>query len=282
MLLVADSGSTKAHWIAENKQRYETIGLNPLVQTSDFMLAELYKNEQLSAVRNAIAEIYYYGTSCSSDERKAIVYEALSAFFPNAAIHVGHDMEASAFATYVGRPTISCILGTGSNSCLFDGVVYSEVVPSLAYILGDEGSGCYFGKKILADFLYHKLPEATMRLLAEKYQLTKEVIFDNVYKKPYPNVYMASFAKILDESPDKDYMNQIKKQGIRDFFDIHVCCYPNYQQYPVSFVGSIAFYLQDTIREVAAEYGCEVGVIIKEPIERLFELHIKLKIEREK
>ena len=274
MLLVADSGSTKAHWIAQNNKRYETIGLNPLFHSSEFILEELNRNIELKAAKNGITEIFYYGTSCSSNERKAIVHNALAAFFTSVKhIHVGHDMEASAFATYVGRPTISCILGTGSNSCLFDGKIYSEVVPSLGYILGDEGSGAAFGKNILIDFLYHKSPKATEKLLAEKYELTKEKIFDAVYKKPNANVFLASFAKVLDESEDKNYMNDLKKQGIRAFFEAHVLCYPNYKNYPVSFVGSIAFYLQETIREVAKEYGLEIGVIIKEPIERLFEWH---------
>ncbi|HEY0261883.1 MAG TPA: hypothetical protein VGB95_02575, partial [Chitinophagales bacterium] len=246
MLLVADSGSTKAHWIAENNNRYETIGLNPLFHSSEFMLEELHKNTELKSAKNEVSQIFYYGTSCSSDERKAIVYKALKDFFQNAQIHVGHDMEASAFATYVGRPTISCILGTGSNSCLFDGNEYSEVVPSLGYILGDEGSGSAFGKQILIDFLYHKSPKATAQLLSEKYELTKEKIFEAVYKKPNANVFLASFAKVLDESSDKEYMNELKKQGIRLFFQAHVLCYPNYQNYPVSFVGSIAFYLEDT------------------------------------
>lgn len=275
MLLVADSGSTKTQWIAENRTCYETIGFNPFFHSTESVLEELSKNERLSADKSVFTDIYFYGAGCSSEERKKIIYTALVGFFSNAKIHVGHDMEASAFATYVGRPTISCILGTGSNSCLFDGKEYHEVVPSLGYIMGDEGSGGFFGKQILIDFLYHKSPEATAKLLSEKYQLTKEKIFDAVYKQPHANVYLASFAKVLDESPDREYMNGLKKRGIRQFFEAHVLCYPNYQNYPVSFVGSIAYYLQDTIREVAQEYNCEIGVIIKEPAERLFEWHLK-------
>lgn len=274
MLLVADSGSTKTQWIAENRTCYETIGFNPFFHNTESVLAELSKNEKLSADKSAFTNIYFYGSGCSSDERKEVIKKALVQFFPNAQIHVGHDMEASAFATYVGRPTISCILGTGSNSCLFDGKEYHEVVPSLGYIMGDEGSGGFFGKQILIDFLYHKSPKATEELLSKKYQLTKEKIFEAVYKQPHANVYLASFAKVLDESPDKEYMNGLKKRGIRDFFEAHVLCYPNYRNYPVSFVGSIAFYLQDTIREVAKEYNSEIGVIIKEPAERLFEWHL--------
>ncbi len=273
MLLVADSGSTKTQWLGDNRCRFETIGFNPFFHSTASILSELKKNSEFSEKSIEFKDVIFYGSGCSSDDRKKIVYNALSVFFPNAKVFIGHDMEASAFATYVGKPTISCIIGTGSNSCLFDGKQYTEVVPALGYILGDEGSGSYFGKKLLTSFLYHQLPEATNRILEEQYQLTKEKIFEAVYTKPHANVYLASFAKVLSESPDKDFVYDLVKEGMRAFVKEHVCCYPDYQNYPVSFVGSIAFNFSGIIKEVLSEYNCEVGVIIKDPIERLFQWH---------
>lgn len=276
MLLVADSGSTKTQWIAENRARYETIGFNPFFHNTESILAELHKNEQLFAHKSDISEIHFYGAGCHDDEKKNIVRAALAGFFQKARIHVGHDMEAAAFATYVGKPTLSCILGTGSNICLFDGTEYSQVIPNLGYILGDEGSGGWFGKRIVTMYFYKQLPQTTLDFITEKYRLDRSEVINRIYKQPHPNVYLASFAKVLDEAPDKEFMNELKREGIRHFFKTQVLAFPDYQQYPVSFVGSIAFYLQDSIREVAQEFGCEVGVILKEPIERLFEWHVKI------
>jgi glucosamine kinase len=275
MLLVADSGSTKTQWWGDESLKFETIGFNPFFHSSESVLTALQSNSDFKNHSPKFTEVIFYGSGCSSDERKKVISDALSVFFLNATIKVGHDMDASAYATYMGRPTISCIIGTGSNSCLFDGQNCTEVVPSLGYILGDEGSGGYFGKKLLIAFLYHQLPEATHAILQDKYELDKEKIFDAVYKKPHANVYMASFAKVLSESPDKEYIQDLVKSGMKDFVKQHVCCYPDYKNYPVSFVGSISFYFADIIREVLDEFGCEVGVIIKDPIERLFEWHKK-------
>jgi hypothetical protein len=275
MLLVADSGSTKTQWMGDNNLRFETIGFNPFFHSSESILSELEKQPSFKEQSAQFTKVIFYGAGCSSDERKQVIHNALSAFFSNATIEVGHDMDASAYSTYMGSPTISCIIGTGSNSCLFDGTSCTEVVPSLGYILGDEGSGGFFGKKLLIAYLYNQLPEATHQILRDKYELTKEKIFDAVYKKPHANVYMASFAKVLSESPDRQYINALVKAGMTDFVKQHVCCYPNYQQYPVSFVGSISFYFADIIKEVLNEFGCEVGVIIKDPIERLYEWHKK-------
>jgi glucosamine kinase len=156
---------------------------------------------------------------------------------------------------------------------LYDGKKTTEIVPSLGYILGDEGSGSYFGKQLLIDFLYHKSPAATHDLLVNKYGLTKEIVFDNVYKKPNANVYLASFAKLLSETPDSDYVHQLVKKGFTHFVAQHVCCFPYYEQYEVSFVGSLAFYFQHIIAEVLSENKAKQGVFLKSPIEPLFEWH---------
>lgn len=276
MIIIAESGSTKTNWLTEKKELIETIGFNPMFFSSEDIYNELLKNEQLFAIRNDVTEIFFYGASCSAPERQKIIYDALKKYFsPNAHIAVDHDMIAAALATYDGRPCIASILGTGSNSRFFDGEKLHEVVPSLGYFLGDEGSGAYFGRKLLTAFLYHRLPAATDKILKDYYQLDKEKIFDSVYKKPHVNVYLATFAKLMTDSPDKDYMKQLAKEGFTEFFDYHVCCYENYQKYPVHFVGSIAFHFKDVLQKVADKFGCELGVVDKNPVYRLLEWHLK-------
>ncbi|MDB5284004.1 MAG: hypothetical protein JWO06_3079 [Bacteroidota bacterium] len=278
MIIIAESGSTKTNWLTENNELYQTIGFNPLFNTSETIFNEMVKHEKLIKLKDEATEIYFYGASCSSPERNKIVSDALTRFFPKAVIiKVDHDLKAAAVATFEGRKGIACILGTGSNSCLYDGTEMIEEVPALGYVLGDEGSGAYFGKKLLALFLYHQLPPATDKLLKEKYHLEKEKIFEMVYKQPFANAYLASFAKAMDESPDKDFMQQFAIEGFTEFFKYHVCCYKNYKLYPVHFVGSIAFSMKDALQKVADNFGCELGVIVREPVYRLLEWHLKAK-----
>ena len=276
MILIAESGSTKTNWLTENKELFQTIGFNPLFHTSGFIYNELMKHGDLLKVKDQFTKIFFYGASCSSEERNKTVRDALVKYFSKATlVQVDHDMKAAAVSTYDGRKSIVCILGTGSNSCLYDGKEMTEEVPALGYVLGDEGSGAYFGKKLLALFLYHQLPAATTQMLEEKYGLEKEKIFDAVYKKPFANVYLAGFAKVMDESTDKEFMHQLAIEGFTDFFKYHVCCYKNYKLYPVHFVGSIAFYMKDALQTVAHNFGCELGGIDREPVYRLLEWHLK-------
>ena len=276
MLIIAESGSTKTNWLTEEKELFETIGFNPLFFSSEEIYHELLKNDQLHAVRKKFTKVFFYGASCSSEERNSIISVALNKFFEKAEIiKVDHDLKAAALATYDGRTGVACILGTGSNSCLYDGNEISEEVPALGYVLGDEGSGAYFGKKLLAKFLYHELPEATMNLLRNDYGLEKEKIFEAVYKKPLANVYLASFATALTDSPDKEFMQKFAEEGFSEFFSHHVCCYKNYKSYPVHFVGSIAFHFKNELQKVATQLGCELGVVDKNPVYRLLDWHFK-------
>lgn len=280
MKIIAESGSTKTNWLTEKRELFETIGFNPLFFSTENIFDELTKHQQLLNIKDQCTEVFFYGASCSSPDRKKIVADALQKYFTKAAsIAVDHDLNAAAFATYTGQPGIACILGTGSNSCLYDGHKVYEEVPALGYILGDEGSGAYFGKKLLAKFLYHELPDATMKMLRENYGLEKEEIFDAVYKKPNANVYLASFAKALTDSPDLDFMKDFVEEGFKEFFSHHVCCYPNYQQYPVHFVGSIAFHFKSSLQKAAESYGCQLGVVDKNPVYRLLDWHLKTAAE---
>jgi glucosamine kinase len=278
MILVADSGSTKTNWLTRDAPVMETIGFNPFFHTSDAIYDQLTRYDRLNNIRSLVTQVFFYGAGCSSAERSSIVRKALEKFFTGAEIYVDHDLKAAALATYDGRRCISCILGTGSNVCLYDGVeIDSSVSRGLGYILGDEASGSYFGRRLLTAFIYKELPKTTHELMLEKYSLTKEKILWAVYNEPHANVYMAGFAKVLSLSPDRDYVESLVYEGFKDFFRHNVVCFEGYKNMPVHFVGSIAFYFKDTLAKVAAEYGCELGNVNRQPIYKLLEWHERTK-----
>jgi glucosamine kinase len=277
MILVADSGSTKTNWLCESVPLIETIGFNPFFHTTDFIYGHIQAHPALMALRDQVTEIYFYGAGCSSEARNGLVETAIRRHFERATVLVDHDLKAAAYATYDGRACISCIIGTGSNSCLFDGQNIDNRVPALGYILGDEAGGSYFGKRLLSAYLYGELPTATQSLMEGQYGLTKEKIFWSVYNEPNANVYLAGFAKLLTQSPDQEYMLGIVVEGFTAFFKHHVLCYTSAaHQYPVHFVGSIAHYFQPQLAQVAESLGCELGVVDKQPVFKLLAWHQQL------
>ena len=180
MIFIVESGSTKSDWVLlgpENSQNvFASPGFNPYFHSADWIEGELKKVDGIISIADQVSEIYFYGAGCSSDKLNAVVQEGLNRIFKNAKVYVDHDLVACAYATYKGRESISCIVGTGSNSCYFDGKTVSEVVPALGYILGDEGSGSYFGKKLIAAFLYHHLPEHLSKDFFDTYGFTKDAL----------------------------------------------------------------------------------------------------------
>ncbi len=275
MLLIADSGSTKCDWVFvvdETEQAFFTMGFNPFFHDSNKIESEISKNQGLTAVANQVKKLYYYGASVSSTDRAQIVINALKNVFKNAEIQVDHDMIGSVYATCGTAPGIACILGTGSNSCYFDGKNISEKVPALGYILGDEGSGSWLGKRLLRDFLYHDLP-ADLENDLKATGLEKEIVFENIYKKPNVNVYLASFARFLGPRQNIPYVKQIIKEGFEAFVKVHVCKFDDYKNVPVHFVGSVAYFSKDILAEVCQEYGLKLGVVTNEPIRGLVQYH---------
>ena len=279
MILVADSGSTKCDWIlidqSNTHHKTNTMGFNPFFHSTEFILEKIQENEIFQNYKSEIKEIYFYGAGCSSADRKIILERALSQFFTSAEkIDVDHDLMGAVFATTPYTPGISCILGTGSNSCFFDGKNINEHLPALGYILGDEGSGSYFGKILLADWLYHRMPLELYSEFQDKYELTKEGIFDAIHRKKHPNVYLASFMPFVSDHKDHPYMKDMVYQGLAKFINIHVWCYDNFREVPVNFVGSIAYYFRDVLEEVATNHRFTIGKIEKKPIFQLVEYHL--------
>lgn len=279
MIVVADSGSTKCDWIVIDHSgefiRTHTMGFNPFFHPSELIERELRANDTLMANHDKVSEVYFYGAGCSSEDRNRVVHNALIAVFPMVnTVKVDHDLTGAAYATAKDAPGIACIIGTGSNSCYFDGQKVHESVPALGYILGDEGSGSYFGKILLSKYLYNKLPADLHQALKDRFNLNKEQIFNHVYNQPNPNVYLASFMRFISDHRDHPYFKDMIYKGLASFINIHVWCYENFREVPVHFVGSIAHYFGDVLREVAVNHRFTIGKIEQKPVEALARLHM--------
>ncbi len=283
MILIADSGSTKCDWalIDEKGNRqgdFETMGLNPYFHQPDVTEKALRDNASLTAVAEDITHIFFYGAGSSTLEMCTIMKTGLARVFKKADILVEHDLLGSAMATYDGEACISCILGTGSNSCYFDGKAVYEEIPSLAYILGDESSGSYYGKILLQEYFYKKLPDDLRIAFEAKYAPTKDEIINKIYREPNANVYLASFMKFIGEHKHHPHIQQWVTLGMIHFINIHVKCYKNWKNTPVHFVGSIAHYFMPSLLNAAEETGIRLGRIIQKPIDGLVEYHVRFKL----
>ncbi len=278
MYFIVESGSTKSDWVLvdskNNQSFYSTMGFNPYFHSSDLIENELKKHVDILAVADDVQGVYFYGAGCSSDEMNQIVEKGLKQIFRNANVVVDHDLLACAYATYSGKPGISCIIGTGSNSCLFDGKELTEVVPALGYILGDEGSGSYFGKQLLSNFLYHKLPVHVEADFIATYQLDKDQIVNHVYREPNANVYIASFMPFIAKHKDEPFFSEMMYQGFKKFMEVHVCCYENYRDTEVHFVGSLSKIFEAELNKAARELGVSITSIIQKPVTGLVNYHL--------
>lgn len=278
MLIVVESGSTKADWMVLRNGK-ETItntqGFNPYFHSKTDILEALGANDVLNSIKDEVEQVFFYGAGCSSPELNQVIEGGLAPFFSNASISVDHDLNASAFACYNGEPEIACILGTGSNSCFFDGENVREEVPALGHLLGDEGSGNYFGKRLLADFLYNKLPQPMHDTFVDM-GLTKASIVERVYQKPGANVFIASLMPVLIDNKDLPYSQNLIRKGFQEFIDIHVKCFEEHETCEVNFVGSISDLLQDELRAVCKDNNIRLGRIIRRPLQSLVSYHIKL------
>lgn len=280
MILIADSGSTKCDWALISRDgtltEFNTMGFNPFFHSEDVIINTLNGTAEVGKYKNEVEFVFYYGAGSSTKELKLVLQRALSTVFTKAKhIYSDHDMVAAALATYTGDPCIACILGTGSNSCYYDGDVIKEEVPALGHILGDEGSGAYFGKKLIAAYLYNQLPSSLHEKFKEKYGLDKATVFQNVYMKPHANVYLASFMRFLSDNSDHPFVHEIISSGFFTFLRTHVTCYSNYKEVEVHFVGSVAYYFKDILKKICLNLGIKMGKVIQRPIEGLIVYHIE-------
>jgi N-acetylglucosamine kinase-like BadF-type ATPase len=280
MIAIADSGSTKTDWVILDQNHRElfrtnTIGFNPYHIDAGTIESEIKKNEDLNKVSNQIRNVYFYGAGCSADFLKETVKNGFKNYFSNAEILVDHDLLAACYAVYRGKPAIVCILGTGSNACYFDGKSLKEATPSLAYILGDEGSGNHMGKKLLHAYFTKKMPKYLADKFHETYHLTISELNVNVYQKPLANAYLASFSKFVHEYKNETFIQNLIYTSMHDFFENQVIPNPEARFSEVNFIGSVAHYYEDIIRSVAADFHLEVGQIVRKPIDNIVDYHKK-------
>lgn len=278
MILIADSGSTKCDWAVVDKNGnlikvLNTIGLNPYFYSSPEIEKEIQKNNELSELSEKIENVFFYGSGCANDKLKGIIKSGVKSVFSNAKIEVDHDMVAAAYATFTGEPCISCILGTGSNSCHFDGERVYEEVPSLAYIVGDEASGSYYGKILLREFFYKKLPLEIHEAFEEEFHLDKNEFLERVYRQPHANVYLAGFMNFIGRFKEHPHVQKWLVGGMREFLHYHVLCFPDAHEVPVHFIGSVAHHFSACLEVACMEEEVELGQIVQKPLENLVKYH---------
>ncbi len=271
MILIADSGSTKTDWrliINNSVKEFSTIGLNPFFVSYNEIIEAISKSD-LNTLRNEIKTIYFFGAGCSIQQNCELITNSLLAVFVNANVNVDSDMSGACKALFGDDTGIAAILGTGSNSAFYKNgnIVYSQ--PSLGYILGDEGSGSYLGKKLIAKYLNNELPIELANEFNKQFSLGNKDILNSVYKEAFPNRYLASFSVFLYQYIKHEYIAKMVKNGLEDFFIRNLIKYPEIKKYPVRFTGSIAFYFSEIIYKLADKYSITIDKIEKQPINAL-------------
>lgn len=276
--LIADGGGTKTEWRILGglpNQSFYTAGISPYYLTSSEIQQLLLTEFPKKVLKLQIDEIYYYGTGCKTKAKAMLVQQALNKLFPKAKIHVTHDLMGAAVATCGKSKGIICILGTGSNSCVYNGKRVTSNSPGLGYVLGDEGSGAYLGKKVLQHFLYGIFDEELKQSFLKNYPTSTEEILHKVYKEPFPNRYLASFSQFLSQHRGHYMVENIIEDGLRDFFDQHLQLYPQKTKLTFHFVGGVAYHFKDKIAELCSDYGFTLGKIMKQPMKGITEYHGK-------
>lgn len=279
MIVIGTSGSTKCDWRlvkeGEIHRSFSGPGINPFVHSEKDIIRNIKNSDHFEEYEKEIKVVYLYSAGCHTKKLKLVVQEALITIFPRAYHYVNHDIVAAALATYDGSPAITAILGTGSNSCYFDGEAVRHEVPALDYVLGNEGAGTSYGKRLLKNYLYKKLPEDLSNSFRDSYNLEASEVLDKIYFQPHVNVYLASFMAFVEKHKDHPYIINMLKEGIDNFIKYFILCYSGTDKLKCHFVGSIAWNYEDILRERAQEFQLNIGKIIKEPIDGLVNYLIK-------
>lgn len=275
MKLIAESGSTRTEWalVEDNHlvQRVFTEGLNPFFQTRREISRSVRLGLPESFFKGKLEQVYFYGAGCTSYEKKNILGASLVAQFKTP-IQVESDLLAAARGLFKCEAGIACILGTGSNSCFYDGKMIVKNIKAAGYILGDEGSGAVLGKLFLSDVFKGLAPKQIANDFFDKFRITPNDVMESVYNLPFPNRFLATISYFLSDYLDNEYVYNLLINNLRNFFIRSVCQY-DYKSYPIRFVGSIACSYSELLRDVAHEFGVELDVIEETPMSGLIEFH---------
>ncbi len=283
MLLIADSGSTKTEWcFADDKKvlvSVTTQGINPYFQSEEEIL-QLLKTELLPSLNLPISklQIFFYGAGCGSAVKNKMMKTSLLSIFRDAYVEVNNDLLGAARALCGRKKGIAAILGTGSNTCYYDGEKIAKHPESsgLGYILGDEGSGAHIGKTFIQAYLNEELSAPVAEKFNQIYKLKKDDILEAVYKKSMPNRFLASFSKFVNENINDEYLTALVTDCFNQFFDKHICKYSQHKNVPLNCVGSVAYNYQEVLQKVAYHKGVTIGKILKSPIDDLTHYHLEL------
>lgn len=277
MIIIADSGSTKTEWsVVKNNRVLHTVltaGLNPyFVTTRD--VAEVVSTSLIPVIAHEPVEsIFFYGSGCSTPDKKKVIDDALRESFPEAQTGIEHDIMGAARALFQDKPGIACILGTGSNSCLYDGKQIRERNFSAGYIFGDEGSGAVIGKIFMTEYLKDRPPREIIRAFDETCGLTREQILNGVYKEANPNRFLASFTRFLKEHISHPWVHKLMESCFDDFFKEQVSRYTGYKTVPLGCIGSVGYHFSDLIRHIAQMHGVKTGSFEISPMQGLLRYH---------
>lgn len=284
MILIIDSGSTKSDWLAVDSSgnklmdKIRTKGLNPAILNEKKLTKRILKSKDLKENKNKVTHVFFYGAGCGTANARVLLKDVLSGVFVNAHVEVNEDTLAAVYST-INNPqeaAVVCILGTGSNCSYYDGDTLHQRVISLGYTLMDDASGNYYGKQLIRDYYFNKMPENVKIAFGAKFNMEADFIKYNLYKQPSPNAYLANFAEFMFLQKDSEYTINLIKKGIRIFATNMIMQYKEeLKTAPVHFAGSIAFFAQQEIKEVAQEMGFKVGNFVRRPIDGLVPFHTK-------
>ncbi len=278
MLLIADSGSTKIDWclIDENGEKtyFQTMGLNPYNVSQQTINKEIKNNILPRLLSKDDIQMFFYGSGCSTLQKKTLMQDLFKQYIPNSEIHIEDDLLGAARATCGKRVGLVAILGTGSNSCLFDGEKITENIPALGYVLCDEGAGTNIGKIVLRNYLRKQMPKHINQQFSQKYPGEEADFLTQLYQGEKPNFYLASFAQFAITRQQDEYCRNIVAEAFHNFFLMQVTQYADYKKYPINVVGSVGYYAKEVLKEVAHHYGVSIGNVIKAPLESLITYHL--------
>jgi N-acetylglucosamine kinase-like BadF-type ATPase len=278
MILVADSGSTKTNWIAIKKGgetffKIDTAGLNPAVFAKEVLFERITGNKDLYDNRSKVEKIFFYGAGCGTQTSRDFLKTIFKSIFDKAEIEIYEDTIAAVKSLQTNEPGIVCILGTGSNCSYYDGENTHQKIVSLGYIIMDLASGNYYGKQLLKEYYYNKMPRDLAEKFKKEYDLSPDEIKENLYKRNNPNTYLAQLGRFLIENKSSDYAQNIIKEGLRLFTENQILQFEESKNIPIYYVGSIAHFLSDEIKEVLDEYNLKLGRIVRHPIIALAQHH---------
>ena len=278
MILIADSGSTKTDWcVVENGQPIQQIstkGINPFFQSEEEISNEIATSLLPQLKTNALDAVYFYGAGCGFPDKIAMVHRAITKHLQiKREVEVNTDMLAVAHGLCQHEAGIACIMGTGSNSCYYDGKQIVSNVSPLGFILGDEGSGAVLGKLLVGDILKNQMTPELKEKFLKQFGLTPADIIDHVYRKPFPNRFLASLSPFLAQNIDEPCIHALVLGSFKSFLKRTVMQYENFRNSKVHFIGSVAFYYKTILAEAAQEMNIQLGTIIKSPMEGLIKYH---------